>query len=142
MSEPDVYLELLKKVDRQVEDQGRDIKGLRSDLSDGRLVFADHAARLSTVERDQAACAERVKLAVRDVLNEQRETDRMERKTPSQKKGEKSPGETTGLMRALAKMGPFVRYGIIVGAFLGGLIGGVYATRQTDKAPQTQGTPR
>lgn len=140
MSGEDAHLALLQKIDRQGESHGAQLIAIRVELANGRVTFAEHHARIATVEKDQASCNERVKQSVREVLNEQRETDRVER--TERKKPEKSPGETTGLIKSITKLGPWIKYIIVAGAFVGGLIGGIYVTAKPTKSPQSESTSR
>ena len=114
----DIHLALLQKIDRQVEEQSRDLKSVASSIADGRVRFENHAARIVALERAQAAAPEQTKRAVREVLAEQRETDRVERSR-----------DTTALVKAGGKLGKWIRAALVAGVAVGGCVAGYVAAK-------------
>ncbi|MBU6247133.1 MAG: hypothetical protein KGN77_05200 [Xanthomonadaceae bacterium] len=148
----DPHLDLLKKIDQQVVDQGNDLKEVRRALSDGRVTFAEHAARLTAVEKEQAGMPERMRSTMREVLAEERETARhqrsRERTEAYDTTAEQQPvGSSSGLTKAIkvgvqtvAAWGPVIRIALLAGIFAGGCIASyLLASRQGAQPPSNIG---
>lgn len=50
MGDSQAIIFLLEKIDRQQQEQGTDIKEMRTSLSDGRVLFENHERRISSLE--------------------------------------------------------------------------------------------
>lgn len=112
----DQHLALLQKIDRQVEEQSRDLKAVTASLADGRVRFAKQDARIASLERAQAEAPEQTKRAMREVLAEQRETDRLERGR-----------DTAALVKSGGRFGKWIRAALVAGVAVGGCVAGYVA---------------
>jgi len=112
----DAHLALLQKIDRQVEEQSRDLKAMTASLADGRVQSARQDARIVALERYAENAPEQTKRAVREVLAEQRETDRVERSR-----------DTAALVKAGGKLGKWIRAALVAGVAIGGCVAGYVA---------------